>query len=158
MREGKRVQLRASRRCSKEIACNHEQVALARRKLRAIMSNWQLLERSCVQLRATGTCSKENALNQEQVADAHNRLLKKSNRATVGALCERPFFGESTRCGRSTKRKRVSAQPQEIDPPLQRIRRFGWVSVTAGDITGCWTISASQTAATVTRLEFYASP
>src|SRR5437867_5592913 len=55
------------------------------------------------------------------------QAAEKSNRATVGALCERPFFSESTRCGRSAKRKRGSAQPQENRPPLQRICRFEWV-------------------------------
>src|SRR5439155_15875373 len=43
----------------------------------------------------------------------HNEVVG----VAVGALYERPFFSESTRCGRSAKRKRGSAQPQEIDRP-----------------------------------------
>src|SRR5262245_60563893 len=41
---------------------------------------------------------------------ANCRLLKNSNRTTVGAVCDRAYFVELTRNGRSAKRKRDSAQ------------------------------------------------
>src|SRR5213078_3402232 len=65
--------LGANGKCSREVASNHEQVADAQEKLRAIMSKSHLLERSCIQSRATGTCSKEDASNHEQLALAQRK-------------------------------------------------------------------------------------
>src|SRR5262249_14980111 len=64
---------RASRTCSREVACNHEQLALARKKSHPITSNWHLLERSRIPSRATDTCSKEVASNHEQLALARKK-------------------------------------------------------------------------------------
>ncbi len=89
--EGSCIQSRATGTCSKEDACNHEQVGLARGKLHPIMSKSDLFERSRVPSRATGTCSKENALNHEQVANAHNKVA------------EKPHLVDSLKNGRSQK-------------------------------------------------------
>src|SRR5438876_267690 len=83
--------LGANGKCSREDACNHEQVGLAREKLHPIMSKSDLFERSRVPSRATGTCSKENALNHEQVANAHNKVA------------EKPHLVDSLKNGRSQK-------------------------------------------------------
>src|SRR6266566_8579231 len=87
--EGRRVQSRATRTCSKEDASNREQLALARRKTRPIASNSHLLEGRRVQSRATGTCSKEDASNHEQLALSRRKTHPIMSNARAAILYDR---------------------------------------------------------------------
>ena len=66
-------ELQARGKCSKEDASNCEQMGLARRKARSIMSKRELLEGRCAQSSAKGNCSKEEATNYEQKRNARKR-------------------------------------------------------------------------------------
>ena len=66
-------ELRAKRKCSREGTSNCEQMGLARRKARSIMSKRELLERRGDQSRAKGKCWKEGGTNYEQKRNARKR-------------------------------------------------------------------------------------